>query len=260
MALQIEKPCQQNFEGMAPTENGRFCNQCQSTVIDFTNYSDAELLNFFDSQNSRSVCGRLTTEQLNRPIETENDRDIFRMARISLLGASLMASPLFAQKTTSPIAETPIPSMEEDEETQAATARATNPGDGVLRITGTVYSKTDMESIAYVNIEAIVENKVIRVVTETDGSFELIIPSFDKINPVTLSLRHIGFATQEIVISEGYKHRMKIYMSSAEYAVRAAKPVLYPAAWMGAIQYVTAEPKSPTRRIRSFFKRLLKKD
>jgi len=45
--LRIPDPCQQQWNGMEPQENGRYCGSCQQTVIDFTNASEQEIIDYF---------------------------------------------------------------------------------------------------------------------------------------------------------------------------------------------------------------------
>jgi hypothetical protein len=52
---------------MTPTEKGKFCGSCQKTVVDFTNMSDRQIVEFFKKPPS-SVCGRVYNDQLNRDI------------------------------------------------------------------------------------------------------------------------------------------------------------------------------------------------
>ena len=60
----IPLPCHENWDAMAANEKGRFCNSCSKSVIDFSNYSSAEILQYL--QNSKQdVCGRVKQEQLS---------------------------------------------------------------------------------------------------------------------------------------------------------------------------------------------------
>ncbi|MES2702290.1 MAG: carboxypeptidase-like regulatory domain-containing protein [Bacteroidota bacterium] len=52
---------------MSPNADGRFCGECQKTVIDFTTWSDTALYQFFSKQKG-SVCGRFLSTQTDRPI------------------------------------------------------------------------------------------------------------------------------------------------------------------------------------------------
>jgi hypothetical protein len=49
---------------MAPNEKGRYCSACSKTVIDFTNYSDQEIADYFIARKGQSTCGRLMREQV----------------------------------------------------------------------------------------------------------------------------------------------------------------------------------------------------
>jgi hypothetical protein len=66
MKLTIPKPCHENWQNMTLDEKGRFCSVCSKTVQDFTDFSDDELLNSFNSDEK--VCGRFREDQLGRNI------------------------------------------------------------------------------------------------------------------------------------------------------------------------------------------------
>jgi len=61
---------------MVPNEQGRYCSACSKTVIDFTNYSDQEIADYFIARNGHSVCGRLFRQQIDR-IRIEVPETIF---------------------------------------------------------------------------------------------------------------------------------------------------------------------------------------
>lgn len=71
--LSIPKPCHENWDGMTPSDKGRFCASCQKTVTDFTNMSDRQIAEFF-KKTSGSVCGRFYQDQLNRDVEIPKKR------------------------------------------------------------------------------------------------------------------------------------------------------------------------------------------
>ena len=56
--LQIPEPCRESWDKMTPVEQGRFCDSCQKTVVDFTAMSDMQLAAFFKKPSTGSVCGR----------------------------------------------------------------------------------------------------------------------------------------------------------------------------------------------------------
>jgi len=65
--INIPNPCHQDWDKMTPAGQGRFCSHCQKAVVDFTNFTDAELYEFF-TKNVGQTCGRLLAIQLNREI------------------------------------------------------------------------------------------------------------------------------------------------------------------------------------------------
>ncbi|MCC7298574.1 MAG: hypothetical protein IT244_09600 [Bacteroidia bacterium] len=68
LSLSIVEPCNENWEFMSPSEQGRHCAVCSKTVVDFTKMSNAQLLDFFKTSKD-DVCGRLRSEQLNKEIK-----------------------------------------------------------------------------------------------------------------------------------------------------------------------------------------------
>src|SRR5688500_1195462 len=65
--LQVPSSCRENWDNMRPDQNGRHCSSCQKSVIDFTQMTDQELVNYFTSHKG-STCGRFTANQLNKDI------------------------------------------------------------------------------------------------------------------------------------------------------------------------------------------------
>lgn len=67
--LSIPEPCHENWDNMDTTEQGRYCNACAKEVIDFSDMSDSEVLNYFlKNKKAEKVCGRAYPDQLGRDI------------------------------------------------------------------------------------------------------------------------------------------------------------------------------------------------
>ncbi|MDR7208177.1 energy transducer TonB [Flavobacterium piscis] len=75
--ITIPKPCHENWDKMAPKENGRFCLSCSKTVIDFTTMLPEEIQHFFIQNQNESVCGRFKNEQLKSLIIQIPSRILF---------------------------------------------------------------------------------------------------------------------------------------------------------------------------------------
>lgn len=85
----IAEPCHESWANMTPHEKGRFCNSCAKPVVDFTKMPDWEI-NSFMSNTTSSVCGRMTTNQLNRDhIFTVEDSSSYFSLRAVVLGTAL---------------------------------------------------------------------------------------------------------------------------------------------------------------------------
>ncbi|MFD2288427.1 hypothetical protein GJU39_04010 [Pedobacter petrophilus] len=61
----IAKSCTQNWDEMEKKAGFSFCNSCSKNVIDFTGYSNAEIISVLTTSVS-TVCGRLSETQLNQ--------------------------------------------------------------------------------------------------------------------------------------------------------------------------------------------------
>lgn len=62
----IQDPCHANWNEMQPEVQGRFCNSCEKSVVDFTTMSDFSIVNYLENHKDEKVCGRFTQPQLNR--------------------------------------------------------------------------------------------------------------------------------------------------------------------------------------------------
>jgi hypothetical protein len=76
LKISIPTPCHQDWVAMTPNEQGRHCNSCAKTVVDFTGMTDDEVEYFFINKKEEKVCGRFKNEQLHR-IVIELPHNIF---------------------------------------------------------------------------------------------------------------------------------------------------------------------------------------
>ena len=63
--INIKNPCTENWNEMKIALSSRFCDNCQKNVIDFTDKSRVEILEYLISNKSESVCGRIYRSQLD---------------------------------------------------------------------------------------------------------------------------------------------------------------------------------------------------
>ena len=70
--LHINEPCTQDWESMTTVAKGKFCNNCNKTVFDFTTATDGEIVKHIEAMKGETFCGRFEENQLGRWIEKSN--------------------------------------------------------------------------------------------------------------------------------------------------------------------------------------------
>ena len=64
--ISIPKPCFEGWENMLPNEQGRYCNACATTVVDFSVMSDEAVEQYIVINYGQKMCGRFKTTQVQR--------------------------------------------------------------------------------------------------------------------------------------------------------------------------------------------------
>lgn len=65
--LQLDNPCDQQWENMTPNASGSFCNSCVKNVIDFTGLTHKQILEHM-KKSKGSMCARVSKNQLQAPL------------------------------------------------------------------------------------------------------------------------------------------------------------------------------------------------
>jgi len=68
LQVSIPKPCHEDWNKMSQKEQGRFCDKCCKTVVDFSNKSPEEVQLILQSRLHDKLCGRFRTDQLRKPV------------------------------------------------------------------------------------------------------------------------------------------------------------------------------------------------
>lgn len=66
--ISIPKPCHEDWNKMDPNNEGKFCNSCSKTVVDFTKMDKEEIHTYFKQKSGENTCGHFYASQLE-----END-------------------------------------------------------------------------------------------------------------------------------------------------------------------------------------------
>ena len=68
--LHIPEPCHEDWNKMTQAQQGRFCQSCAKTVVDFSAMTDKQILEVLSKAASKT-CGRFSGDQLERPLVKE---------------------------------------------------------------------------------------------------------------------------------------------------------------------------------------------
>ncbi|RBQ08700.1 hypothetical protein DRW42_08305 [Pedobacter miscanthi] len=193
--IQISNPCHEKWGDMIDNNMGKFCNSCQKSVVDFTNFSDSDLQNWF-IKNQGNSCGRFKSEQLDRLIHGKSNYTISKF-KPSLIAASLFA---FLSLPKLSKGETIKPSM-------VQTARAIinfdeklgdeKLSDSIRVIRGKITDK-DKTALQWASIHILGGKSSCS--TDIKGEFSLTYPIYEKNESKELEIRFIGFKNKVVKI------------------------------------------------------------
>lgn len=195
----LTNPCTQQWDDMQPSVSGRYCDSCEKHIVDLTNKSDAELIQFFKKKND-NVCGRLMANQLNRELVLPRPKTSWHWLLPLAIGA-VAISPARASELR-PIAN------QEDGSAILPRAAAQNaviaplPAD---TIKGSVVSDQTGKPLAGVKIKQKGFQNVLAL-TDSTGKFEIALPTENLSSTFTFELN--GYGTAESPLNHGQTVRL----------------------------------------------------
>lgn len=207
--ITVPKPCTAEWEQMQPEEQGRFCLQCQKTVVDFTGMTDAAVFDFMEKNNGAPLCGRYTASQLNRPFNAPAARSSFFPVAIFSFLLGLFVPAVKA------VAAVPISWVIEDKTKVAVDSLPATDDSLSLKVTGRIVDEAG-EPIPGATIHLKGMQQQTR--SDANGRFEIQLPERVKDKNLTLIIQSLGFRTQEKILqrrnnNKGYK-QVNIIMDS----------------------------------------------
>ena len=199
LRLQIPEPCHQPYDKMHSLPDGRYCEKCEKTVVDFTNISDGELVRIFQKHQGR-ICGVFRGDQLNRymplPMPIEKNRNWKMVAAFA--SAMIFGNVAAGQTKLSDrgiirhemLRGEVAPSVEND----------------IKLIKGKVMDE---------NREALIGATILLgpnegTVSDIDGFFEIKIPKH--LNSKKITVSYTGFEKQEVIWEKEKNDFMEIIM------------------------------------------------
>lgn len=187
---------------MTPTTTGRHCAACATTVVDFTQKTDAEILAYIAQAAGGRSCGRFRTEQLARPLQPAETTSRWRSllgTLVTLVGV-LSAGRAAAQAGYAPaaVAAHPGPSStaRQPAVSEPATPESSVPTEP-QQFRGVVLDAATGEHLPGVTV--ILAGTTVGVSTDVNGQFNFAAPA-GTLAPV-LVISSIGYTTVRLPAS-----------------------------------------------------------
>ena len=172
--INIPQPCHQDWNKMNPEQSGRFCSECKTTVVDFTNMSDKQLMEYLSK--SKHLCGRFNDEQVentNVPVEVITYRKRNRIKLFSVITffiAKLLSSPANAQDSS-------FVKITNPDDEKAKNLKKIYNDSTIFHVTGKVMARKKSKPLDYAKVTVKVGNNFVQSVrTDSNGYFEINIP------------------------------------------------------------------------------------
>jgi len=226
--LSIPEPCHENWDQMTPTQQGRFCNACAKQVIDFSEMTDSEVLNYFSKVKNEKVCGRAYPDQLDRTIAALPTKKIYwywnYVIALFLLLAKSNGSK--AQSRKGMIVPRPVGTVN---------LQATKTPAAKQFIIHDFVADEHGQAIPFASIRLL--NSNIGVIADENGKFTLAI---DQLNS-TIEVSALNYETKQVVIYNESAREIVLTRSTElmkEVVIAATSNTIRCSRTMGGLSYV----------------------
>lgn len=204
--ISIPQPCHQSWQQMLPVTNGRHCERCCKTVMDFTAMTNDEVINYLSVNNN--VCGRFGQQQLNN---VNNRLLLENMPATNRLKGWAMAAGLTgalffykADAQTKPATTQTSVKVNEPVCEVRMIGKIAAPGLAkMLELKGCV---TDEQGLALPGAIVKIPNSNLGTTTNSSGSFSIHIPPSTK----QFTVSDVGFITELIDIGNDTNYEVKL--------------------------------------------------
>ena len=192
-SLHILTPCNEDWNKMTSTQQGKFCDACSKQVVDFSMMSDQQILHYL-SQHAGKLCGRFNSDQLARPlIETKLSRKQSWWLAMAL-PFTLIFQKSFGQKQSPPKQDIQKDYKQMGRPTMGAPAIVISDKKPLKTIT--IKGKAEDEfGNAVAGVSIVVKGTTIGVATDSLGEFLLPVTTVN--DSIKLTASYVGYGTIE---------------------------------------------------------------
>ncbi|ALI98853.1 hypothetical protein DC20_07525 [Rufibacter tibetensis] len=183
---------------MTPQHQGRFCQNCSKTVVDFTRMSGAEVVDWLTKQKA-GTCGRFSQKQLGREFVSVSASKSRWTWKAAIFGLAVLLSPKNADgryKVDSLVEQQVKPW---GEELSIYGFDLTSLKDSTLTITGKVLDGNTKAPVS--GAAVVLKGTTLGAPVDAKGTFSLQIPSSISLERATVVFSYIGYVAQEIQLN-----------------------------------------------------------
>ncbi|MNQ98934.1 hypothetical protein D3C85_1146520 [compost metagenome] len=178
---------------MQANAKGKFCGSCQKAVIDFTHFSDRDLQNWFNKNQSES-CGRFKQDQLDRLIQGKSNYTLTKF-KPGLVAASLLAFLSFPKLSKGEIVKPSIIQTEKTPTNFEEKIQDKEFSDSLRVIKGKI---TDKDKLALPAVSIRILGEKYGCSTNANGEFSLTYLVQKEIDLKELEIRYIGCENKNV--------------------------------------------------------------
>lgn len=212
--ITIPNPCSQSWQQMTPAGQGRHCESCCKTVIDFSKMSNEAIIR--QLSNAANICGRFERHQLaniNNRLYTDNlpGASWWKRALLYLtLAGSISACKVSNLTKPGTEAKADIDKNHQKafpgdtSENIAASTKAKSK----IMIKGTITAREDGLPLPGAVVK--LKGTTTTAIADVNGNFKITIPAEN----AKLAISFIGYDTKEILVKENDNPSYKIVMCS----------------------------------------------
>ena len=195
-SISIKNACQQQWSGMSDKKGGKFCEQCQKTVVDFTQLTDQEIIQLINAKKE-NLCARILPEQMNRNLEIQQPGNKWASSVLAIgLLASGVTGNTYAAIPFVHSAKINLSGIDKEFSNKPVLEIDPNLMDSSkYSIRGKVVDSATKEPIAFASVYLKNTNRA--CLTNKDGMFTLVIPedNLERLNYLEVS--YVGFTSFE---------------------------------------------------------------
>lgn len=211
--ISIPEPCPESWDKMHQTQKGKFCDLCSKEVIDFTKWTDSEIIQYFENAQTNgqtnatskigTTCGRLSTQQAERINQilqnhTSQQPNLWRIFAWAF-SATALSSVVALQNVNAaekPVNQELIRTLTNEIENENRNLDSEK--DSLKQswvISGTVKAKMDGTTLPGVTV--MIKGSNVGTQTDMEGVYKLGIEQFTNQSEVILQFSFIGMKTYE---------------------------------------------------------------